>query len=222
MSARRTQRGYTVVEVMMALAVLSIGATGVIAMQKATLLGTTNARDLATATAIASSWLERLRVDGLRWRADPTSNLSSMNTPQGPVWLSVVQNDFPNVVNPEGVWIAPSTAANASGTPAGSWLLAQNGSDVVGADNGNNVEQGFCTNIRITQLLPNLIRAEVRVYWLKNHGTNASDQTAGTMGGVAVCSDAGAYIAALNSDAALSHYHFVYMTTAIARNDSPQ
>ena len=62
--------GYTVVEVMMAMAVLSIGATGVIAMQKTALLGNLRARNLATASAIASAWVERLRIDGVRWTID--------------------------------------------------------------------------------------------------------------------------------------------------------
>ena len=66
-SKRRTGRarlGYTVIEVMMALAVLSIGATGVIAMQKAALIGNVRARNLTTASAIASI---------TRWRNPPES-----------------------------------------------------------------------------------------------------------------------------------------------------
>jgi prepilin-type N-terminal cleavage/methylation domain-containing protein len=205
----KARRAYTVVEVMMALSVLSIGATGVIALQKAALIGNTNARDLATATAIASAWIERLRYDGLRWvqRDNGTSTIDQTT------YLNVVADDFPNVVAPEGDWQVPAASGD-------SWFAGvQPTADVRGMDTSVAAETAFCTNIRVTQVLPGAIRAEVRVFWLRNHNTNVSTNIAGTFGGSALCDPSTGYIDLVSSDAANGRYHFVYMTSAILRQE---
>ena len=51
--------GYTMVEVMMALAILTIAASGIVAMQKATLVGNMKSRNLATASQVAQAWMSR-------------------------------------------------------------------------------------------------------------------------------------------------------------------
>lgn len=201
--------GYTVVEVMMAMAVLSIGATGVIAMQKTALLGNLRARNLATASAVASAWIERLRIDGVRW----TINDAGINTIGTTAYLSVVQDDFPTVTGQEGVWFTP--AANPDPALAG----VQPTEDVRGMDTAVATEQGFCTNLRLTQVLPNMIRAEVRVFWLRNQG-GGSEQT-GTLAGQPLCPTNNQ--AFLNNDLtsgqAQERYHFVYLSSTILRND---
>ena len=63
----RRSRGYTVVELMMALAVMAIGLSGVIAMQKVTLSSNGHARKLALATRLGQSWLDELAADAGQW-----------------------------------------------------------------------------------------------------------------------------------------------------------
>ena len=185
---------------MMALSVLSIGATGVIAMQKTTLIGNVNARNLATANAIATGWIERLRVDGLRWSQQP----NGLSTISSTAWLSAVNDgDYPTVSSPEGTWFVP-TANGLAGVEVGA--------DVRGMDVAAAADQGFCTAIRLTQLLPNLIRAEVRVYWLRNSG-------GGVIGGGDMCKTTGSYQDDLDTPLARQRYHFVYLTSSILRND---
>ncbi len=207
-SRRRRQgvlRGYTIVEVMMALAVLSIGASGVIAMQKVTLLGGVRARNLATGTAIASGWVERLKYDALQWRLTETSQNTIKNT----FALYVVEDDFPQISSKEGIWVrAPSDKA-ADVSPM---------ADVRGQDTFVAKDAAYCTQVRLTQMMPNLIRAEVRVFWLRNKGTNQTSKYAGTISGKPLCDDDAGYIQQVSS--AHDRYHFVYMTTAINRNDS--
>jgi type IV pilus assembly protein PilV len=199
---RRTRAAaYTVVEVMMSLAVLAVGATGVIAMQKTTVIGNVRARDLSTANGIASAWLERLRADGLRWMVQDNNNSTIAQTR----WLNVVGFDFPAVAGAEGTWIRP--AADAAQDLS---YLA----DVRGDDTSNIAIAGFCTHLRLTQLTPRMIRAEVRVYWPKTHGVNTSPQTGGTLGGVPLCDEDPALVGAERH-----RYHFVYMTTGILAND---
>lgn len=210
MRGARRRGGYTVVEVMMALSVLSIGATGVVAMQKVTLIGNTRARDLATATAIASSWIERLRYDGLRWTYDGTTATLGSTT-----YLS----------QPQNVWFSPA----APGAAFGPLTAIQPTTDVKGMDTATAAETGFCVNVRLTTLMnnpttpaaiPSAIRAEVRVYWLKVNSTTVDPALTGTLNGVALCDDSAANIASLDTAAdGTTRYHFVYATSAILRTD---
>jgi len=181
----------------MALAILSVGATGVIAMQKATLVGNVNARDLSTATAIADKWLERLRNDGLSWSVTETG----LNTITTTRWLNVVGTDFPQLSSDEGVWFRPTPVATDGISPQ---------ADVNGNDTFVDAEAGFCTHLRLTQLMPSMIRAEVRVFWLRRSGDGT--------GGEPLCSDDSDYIDNLGSK--LGDYHFVYMATGVLRNDA--
>lgn len=208
-SSRR--RGYTVVEVIMAIAVLGLGAAGVIAMQKATLIGNTNARNLATATTIAQSWIERLRLDAQAWNEAGGSPDLSTDT----LWI--------NTLLSSGTWTSPALA-KLPGTLAGA-----PGADIMSADyvTGESAP-AYCTQIRLTRLtnsaftngptacqgaaltakdsnlctLYRMVRVEVRVYWDKS--MRQID-----------CSTA------LPATYELSRYGFVYMVSGLLENNSP-
>jgi len=206
---RRERRGYTVVEVMMALAVLSLGAGGVIAMQKATLIANTNARNLVTANGVAQAWMERMRVDALSW-----------NEPAGVPDLSSDTEWLKNATGTQPVgtgWFSPAVSAIATSQPAGAPQA-----DVMGADifSGDPSAPAFCPQVRLTQLSSSpcqlatatptpplcsyhrMIRVEVRVYWDKSG--RAIDCTA-----------------ALPADYNLGRYGFVYLVSAVLENNSP-
>lgn len=196
----------------MAMSVLSIGATGVVAMQKVTLLGNTRARDLATASAIASAWIERLRYDGLRWTFDDANGVTTLAATE---YLDQTQ----------GAWFRP--ANGTAGVMTGTTTVT----DVKGMDTTVALENAFCVNIRLqtlmstpapqcdaNQVCPSAIRAEVRVYWLKVHNTQTA-ALGGTVAAAPFCD--GTEIATIDSIAnGTRRYHFVYMTSAILRNDT--
>jgi type IV pilus assembly protein PilV len=154
-------RGFTVIEVMMALAVLTLGAMTVVSIQKATLIANTNARNLATATEIAQTWIERARLDALAW-----TNAGGIPNIGNTVWLQ-------GATNANG-WFTPATTFNGNPQPAGTPVA-----DVTGADlwNANDpLAPAFCTQMRLTGYglqnpnlwsLARLVRVEVRVYWDK-------------------------------------------------------
>jgi hypothetical protein len=158
-------RGYTVTEVMMALGLLATSAVGVIAMQRATQVGNNNARNIATANAVALSWAERLRAEALQWNAP--SGVDDLKTDTK--WLQHAEPNDPKWFNPEEVLINTNAPA---GTP---------NADVLGGDKfgGDAAETAFCTKVRLTRLAvfpdnavrdPNtskVIRAEIRVYWAR-------------------------------------------------------
>ncbi len=190
-SGHRAKRGYTVVELLMALAVFGIGVVGVIAMQKVTSTSNRHAKNLATATHIAQSWLERLAVDASRW----DQSRALVNT----VWLTNAQP----MAN--AVWFLP--AANATeGFGPGFGALGQ---PLPNAASANEIV--FCTHLRLTFLInPNtqpgngLIRAEVRVFWPRDGEPFAN--------GAAYCAAAANATTIGQTPEA---FHFVYKSTAI-------
>lgn len=187
------KRGYTVMEVMMALAILGAGASGVVAMQKATLLANMSAKNLATANFIAESWMERLRVDALQWNEPANLPTDIGDT----AWLKTA------TANP--LWQIPTTVLPVGGSAA----------DVVGADAlvtdpAPLAASAFCTQLRLTQFDPTtlpgyrkLIRAEVRVVWARS-------------GGALDCTTLNPADATLRND-----YGAVYLTSAVQQNTSP-
>jgi len=203
---RFARLGYTMVEVMMALAILAVGATGVVAMQKATLIGNTRARDLATASRVASAWIDRLKIDSLGWRKTSSGGTTVSSTR----WLKAIGEDYPQIGGNENVWTRPAIDTTLGYSP---------GSDVRGHDITDATklkDAAFCTNIRLVQLLPNMVRADVRVFWLRNRGTNVSNTEAGTINGQELCSADGGYVSKVGE--ATSRYHFVYMSAAVMRS----
>ncbi len=192
----------------MALAVLAVGATGVVAMQKATLLGNVRARNLSTASNVAATWIDRLKVDALTWRKT-SSGGSTINDTR---WLKVIGEDYPQTGGNENVWVRPAVDTTLGYSPA---------SDVRGQDITDTTKMkdaAFCVNTRIVQLLPNMARADVRVFWLRNRGTNVSNSEAGTVNGAELCSGDAGYVSKVGE--ATSRYHFVYMSAAVMRAGS--
>ncbi len=178
----------------MAIAVLTLGALGVIAMQKATLIANVNARNLVTATDVAQSWMERMRIDALAW-----------NQPAGTLDLSGDTLWLKQASPPAG-WLSPqsnSLALLPTGAPQ---------ADVMGADifSGDPSLTAFCPQVRLTRFSDNptfsdlsrMIRVEVRVYWDKS-----GRQLDCTL--------------PLPTDYQLARYGFVYLISAVLENNSP-
>lgn len=151
---QRRARGYTVVELMMAIAVMTIGLGGIIAMQKTTVASNMNAKNVAIATHIAQGFLDELAAESRAWTQ--TDNFTNTD------WLGNVgaQGTAP-------AWFAPAYKATRA--------LGQ-GFDALGnpvLDANLAAEAQFCVHLRLTWLAPQsagklgagLIRTEVRVYW---------------------------------------------------------
>jgi hypothetical protein len=202
---KRVARGYTVVEVMMALGVLALGTGGVIAMQKATLIANTNARNLVVANAVAQAWMERMRVDALSW--NEAAGLPDLTTDTQ--WLKSTAT-APQVLG-QG-WFSPLVSQPGTLQPAGAPQA-----DVMGADvyAGDPSAPAFCPQVRLSKFATSaqsgasplwpyyrMIRVEVRVYWDKS-------------GRQLDCT------ASLPTDYQLGRYGFVYLVSAVLENNSP-
>lgn len=140
--SRRVSWGFTLVEVMAALGVLTVGIVGVVSLQKVTIVGNMNARNIASASAIADAWAERLHGDAVGWY-DDTSLAST-------TWLQFA--DSPTLNSFEVVGRGSERA------------------DLTGADvfTGDGNATAFCTRLTLTRMYPDLISATIQVYWDRN------------------------------------------------------
>jgi prepilin-type N-terminal cleavage/methylation domain-containing protein len=187
------RRGYTAVEVLMAMTVMAIGAASVISMQKASMQGNLEARKTDVANSIARMWVERIQRDAMMW------------TTPGPVNPTAASN------------LATAKVLNAAAAGVNTWILPsqydQNtpplspGFDILGRDLADTDLPSalFCVGVRMVWLDPNqLARVDVRVLWPRGISTNPGN----------VCT------AAAKQDPGPDPlaYHSVYLTTAVRAN----
>ncbi len=196
-----SSRGYTFVELLMSLLIFSIGVTGVIAMQKVTVTSNQHAKDLAMATQIAQGWMDQLQTDAIAWNhpsapPDTTSDIGET------VWLS-------SVSQANTTWVRPVYSTARRFGPA----FDARGNAIDPAQQPNSVK--FCTHLRLSWLYQptgtttggGLIRAEVRVFWLRDGQTRPSN--------VGICSQ---QLDANTVGADVARYHFVYDVSAVKEN----
>lgn len=197
----RSSRGYTAIEVLLSMTLLAIGASGVIAMQRAAVQGNVDAREMDMAQSIARQWMERLKRDATLWTpsiipAVPPTNLSR----------AILVNE-----NLTGTWFVPKARLTA--------VAPQNdvespGFDTLGRDvtaldyTGTGLR--YCTNVRLTPVTTDqtMLRAEVRVFWPRLLTASPDAK---------FCKDA----PPASLDSATDSFHFVYLVSAISQNVQP-
>ena len=195
----RRSRGFTSIEVMLSLAILAIGAAGVISMQRGAIQGNVDARRLDMANSIAREWVERLRRDSMMWTLPNQANLATNNIAQAKL-----------LANIDGTWHLPNQRIGETAVKAPNVPLNSPGFDILGFDqatlDSTNTNVMFCVNTRMTVLVPgSLIRAEVKVFYPR---------------GVDVTPAAG-FCAADPTTDDTNLYHYVYAVTAIRKNMAP-
>jgi hypothetical protein len=163
-TARKRARGYTVLELMMALAVFTTGVMGIIAMQRTVLAANRHARNLTVANGIAQAWLDQLAADSSLWETGLGQT----------VWLQSVSAPGMN-----GAWQLPAQSVAAVRNFGPTF-------NVFGAPDPNATD--YCAHIRLTWLAPDQngggrpgtgsIRTEVRVFWLRDGGTRVAGDCA--------------------------------------------
>jgi prepilin-type N-terminal cleavage/methylation domain-containing protein len=201
-------RGFSAVEVLMAMTVMAIGAAAVMSMQKASVQGDLDARKTDMANSIARTWVERLQKDAMAWTLPSAANSSGNNFANAPL--------LANHVN--GNWFLPVDEMGA--TPE----VMSPGFDILGRDliQANLPQAQFCANVRLTWLVPQslpgepgLIRADVRVLWPR---ALYNSPVGGTGAGFcidAVASQANPDVYTLGQQPT---YHAIYLTTTIKEN----
>jgi type IV pilus assembly protein PilV len=149
---RKGEHGYTLVELMMAIAVFAIGVSGVIAMQKVAAAANEHSKALSVATNIAQMWMDALKADSSLYLATQTAPATNVQL------LTQITSGNNDWFRP--IWSstrAIGAAFDALGNP-------------IDDANGNPAAAQFCVHLRLTNLYANapgmnVIRTEIRVFW---------------------------------------------------------
>ena len=187
---RAATRGYTLVELMMALALLSTAILGIIAMQKMTVISNAHAKNVSIAQRIAQAWATQLELDGTEWRTGTGGGFLS-GAPTG--WQRPLYN--------------PTRRFGAAFDALGNPLV-----------DASVASARFCTNVRVAPLYPTtmgrigngVLRAEIRVFWQRD-GQDTADAS-----GLCAAPQSDALIKKI--DFANDVYHFVYQTVAVRQH----
>lgn len=157
--------GYTLIEVMTAVVVMTIGATGIVAMQGAAVRANQDASESSTAVNFGSTWLERVKRDARRWNVNGSAD------------LAVGNNTFLNqVVSNPGAWRVPAAVAPEQAA------ADYNGFDTASDFDTQAAPAHFCVNLALTVVHAynpltggrvvtadiDAIRADVRVWWYRS------------------------------------------------------
>ena len=215
-SKRTQRRGYTAVEVMMSIALLGVGAAGVMSMQKTSIRANLQARRLDVANALARTWIERLRVDATAWTLPSPSQQNGNNITNAKLLVngSTPLVDTGRATADDG-WYLPDQRLSA---PSGGAVVSP-AFDILGRDVAlASDDRFFCTHVRLDCLVPtlssgvatscSLMRASVRVFWPKDGAQTVADYC--NAGNVAAI-----------QNAVGSPYHFIYAVSAIRQNVAP-
>jgi prepilin-type N-terminal cleavage/methylation domain-containing protein len=206
-SYRSRRRGYSAVEVLVAMTLFAIGAAGVVGMQRTVVQGGNDARHFDIASNIAHTWLGRLQRDSMAWtqpnNAFPTASNITTNT----TWLQGLATGAPNCTT---TWCQPASTGPGMSGAFDLW-----GRDLGPA--GGAVVHEFCAQYKLNwisggQLGPpaaTLIRAEVRVVWARIDRAPIGD-----------CNLYPGWTWNPDTQPGSFNYHFVYAATTVRPNPS--
>ena len=189
---RAPHRGYTLVELMMALALFTVAVLGIISMQKITVVSNAHAKNVAMAERIAQAWAGQLEMDASTWRT--SAYVGWLN--EGAQWQRPAYDTAR----------AFGAAFDALGNPL---------------PNSEVSRAHFCAHVRMSKLYPSqtagedngngMLRAEIRVFWLRD-GEAALDSND------SMCSDGQTPAQAAAIGLATERYQFVYQTVGIRQH----
>ncbi len=150
----KRERGFTLVEVMIAIGIMTVGSLGILSMHHAVTRANREAREMNTAIAITETWLERAERDALLWTAQGFNTVEL----QGTDYLKELAG-----VATQSAWFKPLPADQTRE----SWAF-----DYFGIDTTDDDETKFCVNMRLTWLRQgSSARVDVRTFWLREGHT---------------------------------------------------
>jgi type IV pilus assembly protein PilV len=197
-TARRKRRGFTLIEVMVSLGVMTVGAMAILALQQHSIRSNSHARQLTIGMQIAQQWVERLKQDAATWNA--------VGLATGAPSAAQVLN---NTLYLRGIIGAP----NAYQTIPNVTPIVSNAFDYLGNDTANDNTQPvfYCASMRLGWVyFGRAMRADVRVWWPRNESGN---QALSILADFPACADDNAKLNP--SGTQFNNYHVVYLPTVI-------
>lgn len=210
--------GYTAVEIMMALTVMTIGAAAVMSLQKTSVTGNFDARETDLAASIARTWVDRLHRDAMNW-TQPNNTFPTQSNFNAAKLLSTPAY---------GTWALPKYAMTGGTPETMSYAFDMLGRDIPASNATSSTANPvvFCVNYRLQWLVapnlapapggpavePGLIRADVRVLWPRAIWSRPGGDWCSTV----------APLANPEQDPTNVTYHSIYLTTTIRQGGTGQ
>ena len=173
---RSTGAGFTLIEVMVSLGVMMVGAMAVITLQQQSIRANGHARQVSIAMQIAQRWMERLKEDAATWTTIGTDATGVSAALAGTAFL---RGDLTGMLSQPGEF--KSLPVNNATLTA--WNLS-NAFDQDGRDMPTNLSGAqrsvhtYCASYRPAWIwFGHLMRVDVRVWWANDIGPNRPDIT---------------------------------------------
>jgi type IV pilus modification protein PilV len=188
----RRGAGFTIIEVMVSLGIMTIGAMGIIALQTHTIRSNSHARQLTIGMQLAQRWVERLKQDTHRWNTPGVADLANTR------YLRQITT-APNVFG---------TIPNTNNTATASRAFDYMGNDVLDTS-GDLIF--YCAATRPAWVyFGRAMRVDVRVWWPREGYHQRTDFPACGAGHTQL--DPGGPATSLFN---LNAYHVVYLSTVL-------
>lgn len=150
MTSKTRSDGFTLVEVMIAIGIMTIGSLGILSMHHAVSAANRSTHEMNTAISITERWLERIDRDALGWTEEGLNTDSLAATSYLRALLGTTE--------PSG-WFRPIPAN--PGVEAAAFTYA--GTD----DTAGNATK-YCVNLAMSWVrVGSSVRVDVRTYWLR-------------------------------------------------------
>jgi prepilin-type N-terminal cleavage/methylation domain-containing protein len=202
---RRSRRGFTLIEVMVSLGIMMIGAMAVIGLQMQTMRANGYARQLTTATQIAQIWVERIKQDACLWTQRAALTANPPETVLASVALARTRY-LGAILGQRNAWVSPADSA----APVSRGFDFQGNDTLATAGLTYDRFPFYCAAYRLNWVFfGEAIRADVRVWWPRagSAANPVSDfDGCGSGGGLASLDPGGS---------AIDNYHAVYVSTVM-------
>ena len=146
----RGREGFTLVEVMIAIGIMTIGSLGILSMHHAVSAANRSAHEMNTAISITERWIERVDRDSLGW-TEEGENAQSL---AGTAYLRALAG----TAEPSG-WFKPIPANPDNEAAAFTYA---------GTDDIQGNATKFCVNLSMSWVrVGSSARVDVRTFWLR-------------------------------------------------------
>jgi len=147
---KNTQTGFTLVEVMIAIGIMTVGSLGILAMHQGVSQANRTALEMNTALAITERWVERVERDALSWTEQGLTSSSLSGT----YYMSGLAGT-PSATD----WFRPTPPSGES------YDFDYFGGDIV---TGNANPPKYCANLRLSWLRQgSSARVDIRTFWYR-------------------------------------------------------
>ena len=145
----RTTSGFTLIEVMIAIGIMTVGSLGILSMHHAVSGANRTAHEMNTAISITERWVERIDRDALAW-SEEGINTSALNS-----------TDYLKE-------LAGSQASTGWFTPSPSDTSESFRFDYFGRDDPGGSSTKYCVNLQMSWVRPgSSARVDIRTFWYR-------------------------------------------------------